>query len=140
MAEMALADVQVKKAKNVVIHTNTVVAEMSGGERLKAISLQSGTKKRQELAVDGVFLEIGLSPNTSPVKDLLKLNERGEVVIKHDNSTSAPGLFAAGDVTDIPHKQIIIAAAEGAKAALSAYDYLIENKLIARKKVSDSWQ
>ena len=131
---------EVMRAKNVVLHTDTVVTEITGAKRLTGIRMQSGANKNQELAVDGVFLEIGLSPNTSPVKDLLELNDRGEIVINRDNETSTPGLYAAGDVTDIPHKQIVIAAAEGAKAALSAYDYLIKHQLVARKRVSDSWQ
>jgi len=107
------------------------VQEILGDEKLVAIRLISTDgKKRFDLQVDGVFLEIGLIPNTRPVQNLLKLNRYGEIEISVDNSTSVPGLFAAGDATIVPEKQIIVAAGEGAKAALSAYKYLQKNKLI----------
>jgi alkyl hydroperoxide reductase subunit AhpF len=77
----------------------------------------------REIAVEGIFVEIGLVPN-SKCFELAKLNERGEIVINDKCETSVPGLFAAGDVTDVPEKQIIIAAGEGAKAAISAFKYL----------------
>jgi thioredoxin-disulfide reductase len=80
---------------------------------------------RKELAVQGVFVNIGYVPNTSFVKNFLKLNEKEEIIIDPEtNETSVKGIFAAGDVTNIPYKQYIIAAAEGAKASLSAYHYL----------------
>ncbi|MEE8353996.1 MAG: FAD-dependent oxidoreductase, partial [Dehalococcoidales bacterium] len=83
---------------------------------------KSGETKR--LAVTGVFIEIGLVPNSSPVKDLLALNQWGEVPVSNAGETGLPGFFAAGDVTDIPEKQIVVAAGEGAKAALQAHRYL----------------
>jgi alkyl hydroperoxide reductase subunit F len=88
-------------------------------------------KKRQtgderSIALDGLFVEIGLLPNSDPVRNLADLNEKGEVVVDCQCRTNVPGLFAAGDVTHVPYKQIIIAAGEGSKAALAAYDYLIE--------------
>jgi len=75
-------------------------------------------------------VEIGLLPNNESVKNLVKLNEQGEVIVDCSCRTSVEGLFGAGDVTTVPHKQIVIAASEGAKAALSAYDYLINKSLI----------
>ena len=69
-------------------------------------------------------MEIGLLPNTSLVKGLVKLNERDEIVISEDCKTSLEGMFACGDATNIPQKQIVIAAGEGAKAAMSAFEYL----------------
>ena len=83
---------------------------------------RSGETKR--LNVTGVFIEIGLVPNSNPVKDLLTLNQRGEVTVNNAGETGLPGLFAAGDVTDVPEKQIVVAAGEGAKAALGAHRYL----------------
>jgi alkyl hydroperoxide reductase subunit AhpF len=74
------------------------------------------------LAVEGVFLEIGLTPNSEPVRELLALNNAGEIPVSRDQATSVPGLFAAGDVTDEREKQIMIAA--GARAALAADGYL----------------
>lgn len=85
------------------------------------------SKKKKELAIGGVFVNIGYLPNTSFAKDFLDLNEYEEIIINpRTTETSVKGIFAAGDVAGIPYKQYIIAAAEGAKAALSAYKYLIE--------------
>jgi alkyl hydroperoxide reductase subunit F len=132
---------EVKKAKNVILQTNTLVSEILGKDKLTGIRLRSITgKQHRDLEVDGVFLEIGLIPNTAPVQGFVELNERGEIIIDRDNKTSVHGFYAAGDVTDIIYKQIIIAAGEGAKAALSAYNFLVENKLIQKKQTPDSWQ
>ncbi len=132
---------EVTSAKKVTVHMNTVVKEIIGDKKLNAIRIQSANGGQgDDIGVDGVFLEIGLVPNTSPVKGMLELNEHGEIKVTRDNGTSVPGFFAAGDATDLPQKQIIIAAGEGAKAALTAYNYLIENKLIAQKALTDSWQ
>jgi thioredoxin reductase len=78
----------------------------------------------QELAVDGVFIEIGFSPKTGWLKDTVELNERKEIVTDKAGKTSVEGIFAAGDCTDVGFKQIVISAGEGSKAALSAYKYL----------------
>jgi thioredoxin-disulfide reductase len=79
----------------------------------------------KELAVEGIFVNIGWMPSSGFLREMLKLNEAGEIVINYKtNETSIPGIFAAGDVTDTKYKQCVIAAAEGAKAALSAYEYL----------------
>ncbi len=83
--------------------------------------------REEMLAVQGVFVEIGLTPNSEFAKGLEK-NERGEIKVNCRNETSVAGVFAAGDVTDVPEKQIIIAAGEGAKAALSAFRYLSRNR------------
>lgn len=102
------------------------VVEIKGKERVEGIVLRdrrSGEEK--ELPVQGVFIEIGLIPNSEPVKGVAKLNRWGEIVVDCKCQTDVPGLFAAGDVTTVPEKQIIIAAGEGAKAALAAYAYLI---------------
>jgi len=132
---------QVRGAKNVTVQTNTVVREILGETKLTGVRLQSTSgEQHEDLQVDGVFLEIGLMPNTQPVKELVKLNEYGEIETTRENTTSVPGLFAAGDATDLPEKQIIIAAGEGAKAALTAYNYLIEKKLITQKATADAWQ
>ena len=80
--------------------------------------------------IDGIIVDVGLLPNNESVKDLVTMNEKGEVVVDCACRTSVEGFFGAGDVTTVPHKQIIIAGGEGAKAALSAYDYLMEKSLI----------
>jgi alkyl hydroperoxide reductase subunit F len=94
---------------------SVVIRQRSGGE---AISVEAGA----------VFIGIGLIPNSSLIANLLNRNQFGEVVISNDCGTSVPGIFAAGDVTDVHDKRIIIASGEGAKAALSAYRYLREFK------------
>jgi alkyl hydroperoxide reductase subunit F len=79
----------------------------------------------KQLALEGVFVQIGLLPNTEWLKGTLKLSPRGEIEVDARGETSIPGVFAAGDVTTVPYKQIVIAMGEGAKASLSAFDYLI---------------
>jgi len=81
----------------------------------------------QELALAGVFVQIGLLPNTDWLKGTLELTPRGEIVVDARGQTSQPGIFAAGDVTTVPYKQIIIAMGEGAKASLAAFDHLIRS-------------
>ena len=83
--------------------------------------------KDESLAVEGIFVEIGLIPNSGFAKDVEK-NVHGEIRINGRNETNIPGVFAAGDVTDVPEKQIIIAAGEGSKAALSAFKYISHNR------------
>ena len=109
----------------VTIHPNSQVREYIGGEHLEGVRL-SGTKGevKHDIAVEGVFLEIGLEPNSALLEGFLSLNEHGEVPVDRDQSTEVPGLFAAGDVTDEREKQIVVAAGAGAKAALSADRYL----------------
>jgi len=108
------------------------VIEFLGAERLQGIRVEAiDGSSRFDLPVDGVFLEIGLTPNADAVKGLISLNENGEIPVGRDQSTEVPGFFAAGDVTDEPEKQIVVAAGAGAKAALSAYEYILKNTLMA---------
>ncbi|MDZ4361633.1 MAG: FAD-dependent oxidoreductase, partial [Variovorax sp.] len=85
----------------------------------------SGELKKVEL--EGVFIQIGLVPNTDWLKGTVELTKHGEIVVDARGQTSVPGVFAAGDVTTVPFKQIIIAAGDGAKAALGAFDHLIRS-------------
>ncbi len=105
---------------------NAETKEIKGEKFVKALAYQDKkTGEIREIKVDGVFVEIRSIPLTDFVKDLVELNELGEIIIDpKTNMTKTPGLFAAGDVTDVSYKQIIIACGEGAKAALSAYYYL----------------
>lgn len=140
-ADKALVE-EVLKAEKVKVHTPWVVQSFLGEEKLKGVSLKSPDKKKEKkIDVDGVFLEIGLTPNTIPIKDLLPLNSWGEIVIEKDQSTKVMGFFAAGDVTDVSEKQISIAVGDGAKAALAAHRYLVEKKLTKSKVgVKETWQ
>jgi len=123
-ADKTLMD-DVLKSDIVNVLYNTSITKFMGTNVLEKIELDSDVK---ELNVDGVFLEIGLIPNTDPVKGLLELNEKGEVIVDREQKTNLDGFFAAGDVTDEKDKQIIIAAGAGAKAALSADRYLNKEK------------
>jgi len=91
----------------------------------KVILIKNDTKEQIELAVQGIFVEIGLSPNTEYCQGLLEFNEYREVITDCRTRTVIPGLFAAGDATNGPDKQIVIAAGDGAKAAMVAYEYLL---------------
>lgn len=115
---------RVRQAANAEILMNTTITALKGTAMLESIIVKSKQDIR-ELSVQGLFVEIGLIPNSGPVKDLVPLNELGEIKVDRVGRTDIAGLFAAGDVTDMPDKQIIVAAGEGAKAALTAYDYLM---------------
>jgi len=133
---------EVLSAKRVKVHRPMIVSSFLGKEKLTGVRLESvDGKERYDLSVDGVFLEIGLTPNTDPVKGLVELNERGEISVLRDQSTSVEGFFAAGDVTDVEEKQISIAVGQGALAALTAHRYLFE-KHLTKSKVGfkESWQ
>lgn len=107
------------------------VVRIEGKDRVTGVVVKNRENDKEEkLDTDGLFIEIGLLPNNESVKDLVELNEQGEVIVDCSCKTSVQGLFGAGDVTTVPHKQIVIAAGEGAKAALSAYNYLINESLI----------
>jgi len=77
------------------------------------------------VGLEGIFVQIGLLPNTDLLKGPVELSPRGEIIVDNRGETSIPGIFAAGDVTTVPYKQIVIAVGEGAKASLSAFDHLI---------------
>jgi len=103
--------------------------EIVGSEMVEQLTLRNlKTGKTRKLKVDGVFIEVGLSPNSDLVLDLVSTNQRGEVVVDEMGDTGVRGVFAAGDVTATKDKQIVIAAGEGAKAELAAFDYLITQR------------
>ena len=112
---------------NVKTILNSATVRVNGNEFVESIVYKSReTDEEKTLNVEGMFVEIGLSPRSEVVKDLVETNKIGEIVINpENNSTSVAGIFAAGDVTNIRQKQIIIAMGEGAKAALGAFEYLI---------------
>lgn len=116
----------VKKLKKVEIITNAALREIRGDKFVQEISYQDRkTGQEKILAVEGVFVEIGTQPAVSFLKNLADFNEKNEIIIDpKNNMTKTPGLFAAGDVTDVKWKQIVVAAGDGAKASLSAYSYL----------------
>jgi NADH-dependent peroxiredoxin subunit F len=127
MDRLKADDVLIKNLKllsNVQIIANARTTEVVGdGSKVTAIKYQDrATEAIHEVALDGVFVQIGLVPNSAIVKDVVDTNRFGEIVVDAKNRTSAPGVYAAGDVTTVPFKQIVIAMGEGAKAALSAFE------------------
>jgi alkyl hydroperoxide reductase subunit F len=119
-----------------------IVHSFLGEDKLTGVGLESADgKERLDLNVDGVFLEVGLTPNTDPLKGFTELNQRGEVPVNRGQSTAVEGFFAAGDVTDVEEKQIIVAVGQGAQAALAAHRYLFQHELTkSRIGPKDTWQ
>lgn len=132
-AEHLKADaILVKKLQslaNATIVSNAQTTEITGdGQKVDGITFKdrvTGAETHVELA--GVFVQIGLVPNTEFMKGAIELNRFGEIIVDEKCATNIPGVFAAGDATTVPYKQIVIAAGEGAKAALSAFDHLIRS-------------
>jgi alkyl hydroperoxide reductase subunit F len=116
---------KIESAGNATVFNNSKVAVVLGDKMVNAIKILKAGKEEM-LPVQGVFVEIGLIPNAGFISGLEK-NERGEIKINVRNETNISGIFAAGDVTDVPEKQIIIAAGEGSKASLSVFHYLAQH-------------
>ena len=116
----------VRKSENVQIINQAKILRIYGDTFVRGISLQT-KKGDQDLAVEGVFVEIGLIPNTAFAQSLSR-NPAGEIIVDCYNRTSLKGVFAAGDATNVPEKQIIIACGEGSKACLAAFHYLNTHK------------
>jgi len=117
---------RVKKAENFIPLPLYKAISIQGKTSVTGLVLESlETKKQKRLKVEGVFIEIGLIPNSDFARNLVQLNSWGEIMVDCACRTSVPGVFAAGDVTTVPEKQIGVAIGEGSKAALSAYKYLL---------------
>ena len=118
---------KLKSLPNVTFHTKAQTTEITGAEgRVNGLNYTDRAPgETHHVALAGVFVQIGLVPNTEWLKGTLELSKHGEIVIDARGQTSLPGVFAAGDVTTVPFKQIVIAAGDGAKAALGAFDHLI---------------
>ena len=114
---------------NVVVHTQAQTTEITGADgKVNGLSYTDrASGEAKHVALEGVFVQIGLVPNSEWLKGTLELSRFGEIVVDHRGQTSLPGVFAAGDVTTVPFKQIIIATGDGAKAALGAFDHLIRS-------------
>jgi alkyl hydroperoxide reductase subunit F len=115
---------------NVTILTQAQTLEITGdGQKVNGLTwLNRVSGDQQHIELEGVFVQIGLVPNTEFLRGTVELNKAGEIVIDERGQTNLPGVFAAGDATTVPFKQIVIAAGEGAKAALSAFDHLIRQE------------
>jgi alkyl hydroperoxide reductase subunit F len=126
-ADQVLQD-RLNSLPNVTVMKNVQVKAITGNDRVNGITyVERDTGTEQHLALDGVFVQIGLVPNTDWIGDNLERTRFGEIVVDGHGATDMPGVFAAGDCTAIPYKQIIISMGSGANAALGAFDYLIRN-------------
>jgi thioredoxin reductase (NADPH) len=119
---------RIKKKKNIETVYNAVPEKILGDRQVSALEIEQKGKKRI-LILDGIFIEIGAVPTNEIVEDLrVKMDKENYIITDKSARTSIPGLFAAGDVTDNPLKQMVTAAAEGAIAARSAHEFLMKNK------------
>jgi alkyl hydroperoxide reductase subunit AhpF len=112
-------------AANVKILKNHRVVEVKGDTYARLVIVKDADGKIKEISADGTFVEMALVPNTKMVEGLVGLDGQGRVIVDSGNRTNVPGIFAAGDVTNCYAEQVLVAVGEGAKAALSAYDYLL---------------
>ena len=111
---------------NVTVITNAQTTEITGDQKVNALIYKDRAGEQlHTVALEGVFIQIGLIPNTDWLKGVVELSKHGEIIVDAKGQTSVPGVFAAGDATTTPFKQIIIAAGDGAKAALGAFDHLM---------------
>jgi thioredoxin reductase (NADPH) len=118
---------------------NSVVKSINGSSKVESLTLfNSKTNSEYKIAVDGVFIEMGYIAKTDIVKDLVRLNDNKEIIVDKYCATSHEGIFAAGDVTDVPYKQAVISAGQGAIAALSAYNYI--QKLKGNPTIRTDWK
>ena len=124
---------KLKSLPNVTIHTHAQTTEITGdGSKVNGIRYKDRTTGDDHwVELEGVFVQIGLVPNTEFLKGTVELSQFGEIVVDAKGHTNVPGVFAAGDCTTVPYKQIVIAAGEGAKAALSAFDHLIRTPAVS---------
>jgi alkyl hydroperoxide reductase subunit AhpF len=118
---------QVLKNPRLVPMLKSTVKEIRGDDKVRSVVVSTPEGER-ELQVRAVFVEIGLNPNSEFAQSFVEMNRYGEIIIDCNCRTNVPGVFAAGDVTTVPEKQIVVAAGEGAKAALGAYRWLLENR------------
>jgi alkyl hydroperoxide reductase subunit F len=118
---------KLKERKNITVYTGTHVSALQGEKFLSGITIKDEQGKEQQISLDGVFIEIGWLPNTDMVKNLIELNEKQEIIVDINTHTSIPGIYAAGDVTSVKSKQIVIACGDGAKAALEAFEYILKS-------------
>ncbi|MBE7438535.1 MAG: alkyl hydroperoxide reductase subunit F [Spirochaetales bacterium] len=131
-ADRILLD-RLEKTPNITVSVSAEVKSIAGdGEKVTGIEfLDRSTQEKRSLPLDGVFIQIGLVPHTDFVADLLERNRFGEIVVDDHGRTSVPGIFACGDATTVPYKQIAIALGDGARAALAVFEYLLKKPVAA---------
>ena len=125
-------EVTVEKLKNnpkIELVLNSISTKVIGGKNVDGLEVENiNTKERRQFKVDGVFIEIGYVVDTVFVQHLVKVNDKKEIIVDERGNTSCPGIFSCGDITPVPFKQTVIAAGEGAKAALECYRWITGGK------------
>lgn len=128
-----------RSRSNVSFVPNSKVVRINGEKKVQSLTVRNLVNDAEsEIVVDGVFIEMGYVAKTEFVKDLVLLNGRREVITDKEGRTSHPGVFAAGDVTDTPYKQVVVSAGQGCAAALSAYNHV--QRLRGRPAVTVDWK
>jgi alkyl hydroperoxide reductase subunit AhpF len=127
MSELPEAE-RVLALSNVTPFINWEVQAVVGDDFVNGINLVGANGETRQLTVDGVFVQMALLPNNELVRDLVAVDEGGHVIVNHRCETNMPGIFAAGDLTNIQSEQVLVAIGEGAKAALSAWEYLATHR------------
>ncbi len=123
-ADQILID-RISEISNIQVRLQTQITQVNGEMLMTGVNVLNKKDKSSEvIEADGIFIEIGYLPNSDAFKDLVSTTDRGEIIVNEKTETNIEGIYAAGDVATVPYKQIIIAASEGAKAALSANDYI----------------
>ncbi len=128
----------IEKKENVQLVPQSSVKAISGTNSLQSITIEDNGGKETTVQVDGLFIEMGSKINLDFVKHLVKINSKGEIEISEGGKTTHPAIFAAGDATNIPYKQIVAACAGGANAGLSAFNYV--EKLKGRPGIRADWK
>jgi thioredoxin reductase (NADPH) len=129
----------IEKKENVELVPNTSIKSINGANSLQQITLIDNTSGSEKIIdVDGLFIEMGSKINLDFVKHLVKVNSKGEIEITEGGKTTHPAIFAAGDATNIPYKQIVAACGDGAAAGLSAFNYI--EKLKGRPGIRSDWK
>ncbi len=127
----AVLQKKLNSLSNVTVITSALTSEVHGdGQKVTGLTYKDrNSSEFHQLELEGIFVQIGLLPNSDWLKGTVELTSRGEIIVDARGETSLPGIFAAGDVTTVPYKQIVIAVGEGAKASLSAFDHLIRSSV-----------
>jgi len=128
----AVLQAKLRSLPNVTIVTSALTTEVLGdGEKVVGLRYRDRNGEEEHLVeLEGIFVQIGLIPNSEWLDGAVALSQRGEIEVDARGATSVPGIFAAGDVTTVPYKQIVIAMGEGSKASLSAFDHLIRTSVL----------
>ncbi|MEM2786057.1 MAG: NAD(P)/FAD-dependent oxidoreductase [Candidatus Nitrosotenuis sp.] len=128
----------IKKKENVELIPNTSIKSISGNNTLQQLTLVDNSGVEKTINVDGLFIEMGSKINLDFVKHLVHINQKGEIEVSDGGKTSHPAIFAAGDATNIPYKQIVAACGDGAAAGLSAFNYI--EKLKGKPGIRADWK